>query len=127
MRSFSTSGGSSPGGPLSPNRPQLRRESAQDLGDGEEGGGRMRLPSQQPSLHNPPDLKIDLLSDTSSPVDSHSLQSPMSRSSDNSKCGPGLILLGKTKDNQHYWCQFINNFNVKYFYLHRKMQVIELL
>jgi hypothetical protein len=52
---------SSPG----PNRPQLRRGSAQDLGDGDEcSAGRMRLPHPQKS-QPPPDLKIELLSESS--------------------------------------------------------------
>ena len=63
FRSSRESSVSSPPLVLSPSRPQLRRESAQDLGDGDVGEGKMNASL---GSKKPPDLKIDLLSDTSS-------------------------------------------------------------
>lgn len=83
---------------MSPCRPQLRRESAQDLGDDFEHRGKLQLSL---SVQNPPDLKIDLLSDTSS---AHSPRSPCSAGSSKSSTKSsaanknGIMLLGAPGD-----------------------------
>ncbi len=90
VRSAASTGGRlSPS--MSPSRPQLRRESAQDLGDGEEATKLLHL---QLSTQNPPDLKIDLLSDASSTA-SNTPYSLSSRSPSQSSSKRGCLnLLG---------------------------------
>ena len=71
---------SSPG----PNRPQLRRGSAQDLGDGEEcSAARLRLSSNPQKSQPPPDLKIDLLSESSGTSSPFSRAASLSPSANN--------------------------------------------
>lgn len=93
---------------MSPCRPQLRRESAQDLGDGDVPGNKANLSlgsaglvsRLQISINPPittPDLKIDLLSEHSSPSRSNSPYSPSGRNSSattgtNSQGGMGVLL-----------------------------------
>ena len=63
--SIASSGGS-PRTPNSPSRPQLRRESAQDLGDQDPFDHSSKFKFCFTSTcHQPPDLKIDLLTDSS--------------------------------------------------------------
>ena len=78
---------SSPG----PNRPQLRRGSAVEIGDGEDcSAGRIRLMNPQKS-QPPPDLKIDLLSESSG------TSSPFSRAASLSPCASNEMQSGKNR------------------------------